>query len=464
MTCANVGHFAGAAVGVEYHPPQETLERETEGTRPEKGSVSYGARRQADPPPAHEATPGGAPRFLVVQSRVDWLTMAFKVYLADDVLAIMRARIEAAGEFGRASVDLAGSTFEGRAMRTGKRLILRNLDVAIVIDPDGPEGWTVAIEAPGVSCMRHTLDELVDLGRTLARGCGFVCGERLRRLDLAADVAGWSVTTIDDRGWVKQPRARVERADAATILKEHPELRQHQRGKQITGYTICPGNPLMACIYDKREELLIRADKRDEEEDRWRSGGWDGLSPVTRVEFRLRSEALHELGARDGLDAFRRGLDAIWSYCSGLWLRLVDRESADRLSRCTVTDAWHVVQEVEFLHRAAPAARKRIRGGATAAQVFGSTLSHLGAREGLHGLIPEFVDEHGEVLDELSAARSLKEDDQIKRIGSIVSSIFRRAADFVVETLLDKSDPQEALSFVLFRAHAARARFSFCAT
>jgi hypothetical protein len=120
-------------------------------------------------------------------SRVDWLTAAFKVELDTAELSALENRLV---EQERAAVEIGGVSFELRRMRSGKRLLARNGDLAIVIDPEGPEGWTVQLDAPGSYMMRADVDAVVGEMRGLARALGGIKGERLRRLDMCADVAG----------------------------------------------------------------------------------------------------------------------------------------------------------------------------------------------------------------------------------------------------------------------------------
>lgn len=474
---------AGEAVprGVEYHPPQGAtgmaadargpgLKRtepskvkaiqaavhalrtpEERATLPEFDAAAY-ALMTSRRPPSH-----GAPAAL--SSRVDWFTSAFKVDLCDGVLEQLLRRLD---NQERAAVQIGGMPFELRRMQTGKKLLARNADVGVVIDAEGPDGWTVQVDFPGATMMRTGLDEAVALARNIARGLGKVKGERVRRLDLCADISHWYIGDIDAEGWVKPSRARLERASVRDLEKswEHPEMRQYRRGANITGYTICPGNELTCVVYDKREELTIRVDKREAEEETWKANGWDGNSAVTRVEFRLRSEVLHELGVRDGLDAFRRHLDALWAYCTRVWVRLVVRSSAERLSRCDVDHAWTAVRDVKFKHQADPAARCRVRGGASAAHAFGSVLSFQGREKALPCPHEVVDDTTGEVLDEDGIVARLDEDGARKLVHGRVAGLFTAAASRIAEEIIERFGAIQGAAFVLFREGATRARFS----
>jgi hypothetical protein len=396
----------------------------------------------------------------VVSHRVDWLTMAYKVTLNENVLRSLVRDLEAAPDAQRCAVELGGDHFELKQMRSGARYLLRNADVAVVVDPKACEGWTVQVEHPGATMMRTEPERALEISRRLATALGSMHGERCRRLDLAADVAGFDVQAIDDQAWVKHSRAKLERA-ADVDKSDSPVQRRFRRGTRVTGYSICPGNVVMGCIYDKREELTIRSDKRAAEEARWTDGGWDGAAPVTRVEFRFRSEALNDLSARDGA-SFLPKLDALWQYATRWWLRLVDLATDTRVYRCKVTPEWQVVQALKFRHEASPAIRRRIRLGASPGQVLGAALSVVAAAGMLLAPVP-IADETGAPLAAPAIVQRMSPPEQNATVFALVSATCAEASALVAADLLERLGPARAAIWLLQRQDAARARFSSCA-
>lgn len=460
----SLGSEAGSA-GVEYHPPHEAKSARAVGAAVELragGDLPGLVANVAPSPPVQEAEGRPGVGLRVVGTRIDWLTFAFKVELSPVIMGELYDLVE---DQARAAFTFAGCEWEVRKMRTGQRLLLRNADVAMVLDPQGPEEWTVQVDFTGAVMMRTDVDRAVEVARAVAAMLGKVKGQRVRRLDLCADVAGLDVAEVPADAFVKPSRARLERASVAALEKgfEHPDLKVRYRSDAtVTGFTVCPGNVLSCVVYDKVEELRQqeRPDKREAEMATWRAHGWSGDEPVTRVEFRLRSEVLHELGARDGLDAFRAKLDAIWGYCARAWLRLVVPGTADRPSRCDVAPAWSVVRAVRFVHPDAPSERRRIRSGATAAQAFGAALSHV-ACEGKEPPPFEYVDERtGEVLRAGQALGMLDDDAVATTLTARVDGIFAAAAREVAADMVQRFGLRKALEFVLVREGAARARFS----
>ena len=443
------------ARGVEYHPPQEASRLSGGEGAPPTLQDSLDLHRLDGS--SLSTLPHEARGIFVVGRRCDWISAGFKVMLDEHLLGRMYAQCE---QWGRVAIHVDQVPFEARKMQSGKRLLLRNDDVAVVIDPEGAEGWTVQVDCPGSFMASHELDRAVDICRRIARGLGQVCGERLRRLDLCADIAGFVLGDVSAQNWVKPARARLERAEVGDVEKPWalPELRQYHRGERLTGFTICPGNALSAVIYDKREELETqRRPKKDYEEGIWRGNGWTDQA-VTRVEFRFRSEALHELGCRDGLDRFRTKLDALWSYCSRMWLRLVLPWTASRLSRCALHPAWEVVRAVKFVHHVSPASRLRVRKGVSAGHALGAVLSLVGAVD--HLARPVQVEcSNGEVLRGADAAFRLSAVEASKLLQRRVRSVFARAAEVVTRELTEVLGEHKSAAFVLEREESTRARF-----
>jgi len=160
-------------------------------------------------------------------------------------------------------------------------------------------------------------------------------------------------------------------------------------------------------MYDKIEEIRVKEDHREAEEKRWSAAGWDGVSPVTRVEFQVRGVALKELGLRDPFAALEVELDDagritghrvayradgvtpqtladrldwLWRLCLS-WVRLVEPERTRSgklrpLSRLRDDERWALLRTVSFSDAPkSPLRRFRSRGAASSAQALGVTLS-----------------------------------------------------------------------------------------
>ncbi len=422
------------------------------------------ARDPEDSPgrPGASQDPGGGQEptaaARVLASRVDWLTVAFQVAGTEVAARDVLERIEAAERngIGRAVARVADRIFEVRGTRNHGRFVLTNADVVVTLDLAEPNGWNVAVEFSGSRIARTHLLASVALARQLARHFGLVKGERIRRLDLCADVESFDLDALQGCEWVKARRARAMSVSTEDIAKQEiayvPARRTYERGGRVTGVVICPGNTISLVAYDKREELRGHTDdrKREFEESIWREAGWDGLAAVARVEFRLKTESLAQLRVRDKLDELPDVIDSLWQYLTRKWVRLIVSGTHSRRTKCDVDDRWKVVQEHKFFHDAGKAKRQRLRGGASSALVFGAGLSRLASE----GAIPtERAELDGNLLEDVTFHVALEEEIR----NHLVSLARPIANDFVCRF---GGNPIDALDFVRQRSQAALARFS----
>lgn len=403
----------------------------------------------------------------IVAHRVDALTLAFRVELDAELVDELRAKAKIAKKHGRAAFTWRGITAELRFARADGLWRLVNKLWRLQIDPraaGGGElrdcsecrgmgcarcgdtgtvtapGWTVEIIWSAVALADRGLRWCLDESSALARTLGTLLEQRLRRIDLCADVAGWSFHADDSRRLLKRPQAlwahrdvltdddEVDRAwrkdvtrelETAAVLYGKGSLRQ----RRITGLDVGRGGNLMCRMYDKRVELsrsVHHEDDRLAEESRWRDGGWDGEAPVTRVEFQLRGVVLAEMGLRDpdaplepivaaGTYTDKNGrrcqrkvvtghrlvevsgrqatlvdrLPDIWRLCTE-WVRLVapTRSRNGTLSQaCRWKDdqRWAKVRAIAFGDVTPKELRRyRPRAAASSAQALGITLSQAG--------------------------------------------------------------------------------------
>lgn len=439
-----------------------------------------GAGRRGTPPAGPASL--GPSGLQVVQSRCDWLTLAYKARLREDVIRSVVDRIERTGgkTNARAAVCVDGRTFEARATRNQGRYVLTCDDVALTLETSAAacQGWTLGVEYSGSKLARTTIPAAVGLGAELASVFGRVTGARVRRLDEAVDVAGVDLERVrEDCAWITQRRARIERIqDAAQVEKEdEPAMRSYERGGRVTGVVICPGNALSLICYDKREQLAVKSNRDVQafEEEQWTSNGWDGDSSVVRFETRFRTQALKELGAMTP-DSLTHKVDALWKYvtkdATGTgkpWVRLVDRGTHSKLTNCRVSDVWKLLQGVTFVHKAAPSARVRLRGGASSAHAFGTVTSLLSAKKQLPRTAP---------IDETDAEffeRFQVFDPETGEIGEVDDLQLRCALECEIERVMVAAAPVVARDFahrhqsirgawthVRSRVLAARARTS----
>ena len=350
-----------------------------------------------------------------VGRRVDALVIAHKLDVTPAWRDEFQERQAMADLAGAAQLQLGDLYFEIRRSRKPNCVAFQNADIRCAFDERGPGGWNLEVVTRATFLATHTIAQSIELSERIAKLLGQPVKTRLRRIDLCADFTGFHLSRDDAERILTRSKVEVFMPDSKDYDEASgefckPPLREHRRPNLVvTGFTVSPGNPLMARIYDKTGELTLagREEKLAIEHTNWRGNLWDGASQVTRVEFQLRGEVLDELKLRD-LQNLEGTLDGIWQ--TGVrWLRIVEPKSATRLSRCQLDSRWRAVTEVQFKHIAAPIKRVRVRGGATAEHAMGAVRSRLAGALKLTKV--EFFTNDGEVIaNEKAIANSLNQE------------------------------------------------------
>ena len=402
----------------------------------------------------------------LVNCRVDALVLAYKVEVSRGFSDELEERQAIADSEGVAEQRIAGLSFSMKRSRRIDAAAFENADVRAVYDRRGSGGWVLEVVVRAMYLATHRLSEAEELGRRIANGLGDVTHERLRRVDLAADYSGFPLEAVDGERLLTT-RAKVTSflVDAKDVGEAggelcHSSLGMHRNSAlRVTGMSIAAGNPLMARLYDKSTELACpgREDKREIEHELWRLGGWDGELSMTRVEFQLRSEVLHEMGLRDDPGELEDHLDAIWQRCV-LWLRIIEPDTATRRKRCKLDPRWEAVTETIFVHPAEPIERKRRRGGAKPEHVLGTMRSRQ-ASTGQLGHI-ELNTADGEVLDEKSYVERLSIEEARVELVEHVEDMYAKSANDTLQSLIQKRGEKDAWRHAIAQNNASVARFS----
>jgi hypothetical protein len=475
------------------------------------------------------------PRVFVVSHRVDALTQAFRVQISERAKKVLLERAKIARVHGRASIgDETGADWELKVplRGDGKLWRLRREDhVRLQIDLRAPgghretiereewiekgitwdpierkykpatvlastgesdviehPGWTIEVIWYAQYLAETPLADVIAEGRAIAKRFGVVLEERLRRIDLCADVAGFEIKTADYLNFSRKAHVKLfpytekpEGDDGFRNVElrvkevDLPALCNMYAAGKIAGIRVGCGNA-QACVYDKRKHLQDcgGGGKREAEEERWTKGGWDGVSPVARCEFRVSGSVLDEIGARkpDCVDPESGEVVPIDAYIGRIWatflkwLRLtVPGVTASgeeiAMTRRETDPRWKVLEQIDWKKRACDCPkgrcrcvsairRVRVRGGASAAQSLGAMASMVAASGVLRNA-------RGFPLPEAELAYK---DDAKEKLLSMLKIVCRFGENVIAGAMIDRwGGAQGAAVHVATVLNAARARF-----
>jgi hypothetical protein len=189
---------------------------------------------------------------------------------------------------------------------------------------------------------------------------GYEPALQVSSLDQCLDLAGWVLTGVDAERFVS--RGSLQELPADEVEHVNPEV--DRRGRRIKALYFSKTAPHSCCIYDKTAEVKVH--HKEWFYEVWKRNGWDGETPVTRIEFRYERECLREMGIECPFDLLDQ-LDSLWAYSTRAWLRHTVPSVDSNQSRWAVSEVWQVVQRATlFMTEAAPAARvKKIEVEAT---------------------------------------------------------------------------------------------------
>jgi hypothetical protein len=191
-----------------------------------------------------------------------------------------------------------------------------------------------AIEAD----LRGVLQELAAGEEEKGPGLG---GAGVSRIDLFVDFAStWNMEDWDRGAWLTRAK----------------KIEQYAVDGKFSGWAIGRGAAISARLYQKLLEILTSG--KVYLLDLWKKAGWDGITPVWRLEFQLRRAVLDQLGLKSLGDALRH-LSGIWSYCTTDWLRLTVSNPTDtKRSRWPSHLLWDAISSVDWETQGGPLCRQ----------------------------------------------------------------------------------------------------------
>ncbi len=221
----------------------------------------------------------------------------------------------------KAQVKIGEHLFEVKG-KGGQRFSFVLVDNCFHIQLSGYN--SVALPLAYVQCSSELLttlsvQEAVNILTPIVSTFGLVTGEpQISRVDLFVDFTSpVAMNSWDQSAWVTR---------AHTIAN-------YSLRRRFSGWSIGMGGVMSARLYDKTLEL--EKSKKDYLKPLWKMAGWEGESPVWRVEFQYKREALKELGVL-GIADLLQHCDGLWQYAANDWLRLTIPNTDD-----TNQTRWH---------------------------------------------------------------------------------------------------------------------------
>jgi hypothetical protein len=200
-------------------------------------------------------------------------------------------------------------------------------------------------------------------------GLGFEL--QVSEVHLCADIAGWEPSLEDAPAFITRGHRRkthteriacedADHADETDETADESTLEVNFDGRRCTGYEFSKGAIHSCCIYDKTKEITVS--RKAWMQEVWRRNGWDGVSRVTRVEFRYKRECLKELGVEEPyamLDQFA----GMWAYSTMQWLRHPVPTHDTNRGRWQLSPFWQLIQAIDFSGEPVPLVREKKRQG-----------------------------------------------------------------------------------------------------
>ena len=274
----------------------------------------------------------------IVAAGVDTLELNFGVaeYRQPDMFKRLDdAKLEAvsAGYKGRGGVaiDWFGQEFmvQARGSRGGYEYIIKNGDIQLQIMPDARSGKpTPELRAVFRSPYIWGVGEIQAYNKVVEFLNEWIFLEycKVSRADLCVDMV--------------MPLPEINRKTQIVSLLREKDLfygGDYQRGQRETGFQF--GRGCIACrLYDKAYEISVKG--HGHIMPLWTANGWDGVSPVSRLELQLRRDGLRRFDANMDFITFQDSKADIWAYMTDRYIRIVNPDSATRRERAQVTDYW----------------------------------------------------------------------------------------------------------------------------
>ena len=143
-----------------------------------------------------------------------------------------------------------------------------------------------------------------------------------------------------------QSNVDMESWDRHAWVTRASEITAYAVDGHFSGWSIGLGGIMSARLYHKLLEIVVSG--KAWIVPLWKQTGWDGKSPVWRLEFEIKREVLTQkrLGK---LSEVLKHLDGLWSYATTEWLRLTIPNGDDKTrSRWPIHPLWVLLASADW--------------------------------------------------------------------------------------------------------------------
>lgn len=154
---------------------------------------------------------------------------------------------------------------------------------------------------------------------------------KVSRIDLFVDFA----STENMESWHRE--AWVTRSES---------INQYAIKGEFSGWSIGMGSGMSARLYNKLLEIITS--NKGYLVPLWNEAGWDGETPIWRLEFELKRDILSQFDVQ-ALHTTLANLNGLWSYATTEWLKLtIPSEGDTNRSRWPIHPLWAFLASVDF--------------------------------------------------------------------------------------------------------------------
>jgi hypothetical protein len=178
---------------------------------------------------------------------------------------------------------------------------------------------------------KSVLEIIADLTLVLSELGEIEYQSKVSRIDLFVDFS--SIENMES--WHRE--AWVTRSE---------KINQYAVKGEFSGWSIGMGSGMAARLYNKL--LEITTSNKSYLVPLWNEAGWDGETPIWRLEFELKRDILSQFDVQ-ALNTTLANLNGLWSYATTEWLKLImPHEGDSNRSRWPIHPLWAYLSSVDF--------------------------------------------------------------------------------------------------------------------